>query len=256
MPKKLAPLALLLPLMALNALAATVSPSSLSLTPGQASSLSVTSIQGTLKLTNSNTQVASATLAGAKIKVTGLTPGSTTLSVKDSKGTKSVKVTVKPAMTVNPQSLSLAVGATATLTLSNPSGTVSLKNSDASKVTATLKGNVVTLKGKEAGNATLTLRDSKTTRTVPVQVTAGGGGGTGVIGTTAGRLIASNCFQCHGTYGSGGFEELLGESEADILEELREYQTDPDFTTDIMGAHLQGYTDAQLQAIAKYLANP
>ena len=70
MPKKLAPLALLLPLMALNALAATVSPSSLSLTPGQASSLSVTSIQGTLKLTNSNTQVASATLAGAKIKVT------------------------------------------------------------------------------------------------------------------------------------------------------------------------------------------
>ena len=254
MPKKLAPLALLLPLVPFNALAATVSPSSLTLTPGQASSLSITSIQGTLKLTNSNTQVASATLAGAKIKVTGLTPGSTTLSVRDSKGTKTVKVTVKPAMTVNPQSLSLAVGATATLTVSNPSGTVSLKNSDASKVAATLKGNVVTLKGKEAGNASLTLRDSKTTRTVPVQVTAGGG--TGVIGTTAGRLIASNCFQCHGTYGSGGFEKLLGESEADILEELREYQTDPDFTTDIMGAHLQGYTDAQLQAIAKYLANP
>jgi cytochrome c553 len=77
-----------------------------------------------------------------------------------------------------------------------------------------------------------------------------------IVGTTEGRLLASNCFQCHGTYGSGGFEQLLGESEAEIYEELVEYQDDPDFTTDIMAAHLQGYTDAQLRAIAKYLANP
>jgi cytochrome c553 len=158
-------------------------------------------------------------------------------------------------MTVSPQSLSLAVGATATLTVTNPSGTLGLRNSDAGKVAATLKGNVVTVKGKAAGNATLTIRDSKSSRSVPVQVT-GGGGGAVVIGNTAGRLLASNCFQCHGTYGSGGFEKLLGETEAEILEELREYQADPDFTTDIMAAHLQGYTDAQLQAIAKYLANP
>lgn len=255
MPNKLAPLVLLLPLVALEALAATVSPTSLSLIPGQASTLAVTSIQGTLKLTNSNSKVASATLSGARIKVTAITAGSTTLSVKDSQGTKTVKVTVKPAMTVSPQSLSLAVGGTATLTAANPSGTVSLRNSDASKVAATLQGNVVTVKGKAAGIATLTIRDSKSTRSVPVQVTVGGGGAV-VIGTTAGRLLASNCFQCHGTYGSGGFEMLLGETEAEILEELREYQADPDFTTDIMAAHLQGYTDAQLQVIAKYLANP
>lgn len=254
MPNKLAPLVLLLPLVAFEAFAATVSPTSLSLIPGQASTLLVTSIQGTLKLTNSNSKVASATLSGAKVRVTAITAGSTTLSVKDSQGTKTVKVTVKPAMTVSPQSLSLAVGGTATLTVNNPSGTVSLRNSDASKVAATLQGNVVTVKGKAAGNATMTIRDSKSTRTVPVQVTAGGGAV--VIGTTAGRLLASNCFQCHGTYGSGGFEKLLGETEAEILEELREYQADPDFTTDIMAAHLQGYTDAQLQAIAKYLANP
>ena len=255
MPKKLAPLVLLLPLVAFEALAATVSPSSLSLIPGQAATVAVTSIQGTLQLTNSNSQVASATLSGAKIQVTAKTAGIATLSVKDRKGTKTVKVTVKPAMTVSPQSLSLAVGATATLTVTNPSGTLGLRNSDAGKVAATLKGNVVTVKGKAAGNATLTIRDSKSSRSVPVQVT-GGGGGAVVIGNTAGRLLASNCFQCHGTYGSGGFEKLLGETEAEILEELREYQADPDFTTDIMAAHLQGYTDAQLQAIAKYLANP
>ncbi len=27
-----------------------------------------------------------------------------------------------------------------------------------------------------------------------------------VSGNTQGRLLASNCFQCHGTYGSGGFD--------------------------------------------------
>jgi hypothetical protein len=91
--KKLAPLVLLLPLVAFEALAATVSPSSLSLIPGQAATVAVTSIQGTLQLTNSNSQVASATLSGAKIKVTAMKAGSATLSVKDRKGTKTVKVT-------------------------------------------------------------------------------------------------------------------------------------------------------------------
>lgn len=91
----------------------------------------------------------------------------------------------------------------------------------------------------------------------------GGGGGGGsddgtgttptVQGNTVGRLLASNCFQCHGTYGSGGFDRLLGKD--DLLSELREYLNDPD-SSDIMAAHAQGYTDAQLQAIASYLANP
>jgi cytochrome c553 len=39
-----------------------------------------------------------------------------------------------------------------------------------------------------------------------------------------GRLLASNCFQCHGTNGNavGDMEELAGEDADDILEELRE----------------------------------
>ena len=28
----------------------------------------------------------------------------------------------------------------------------------------------------------------------------------------AGRLLASNCFQCHGTVGTGGFEQIRGKS--------------------------------------------
>jgi len=254
MPKKLALLVLLLPLLAFEALAAKVSPSTLTLTPGQQAQVSVSSVSGTLSLTNANPQVVSATLSGTKIQVTALAVGSTNLYVKDNKGTATVKVTVKPAMTVSPTALSLPVGQAATLTISNASGTVRVTNSDTSKVSTSLKGNILTVTGKAAGTATLTIKDSLTTRTVPVQVTSSTGGP--ITGTTEGRLLASNCFQCHGTYGSGGFEKLLGETEAEIYEELVEYQDDPGFTTDIMAAHTQGYTDAQLRAIAKYLAKP
>lgn len=80
-----------------------------------------------------------------------------------------------------------------------------------------------------------------------------GGTALAVQGNTQGRLLASNCFQCHGTNGSGGFDRLLGKG--DLLAELREYVSTPE-GSDIMAAHAQGYTDAQLQAIASYLANP
>ena len=73
-----------------------------------------------------------------------------------------------------------------------------------------------------------------------------------VSGASAGRLLASNCFQCHGTNGDGGFDRLLGEK--DLLEEMREFAASND--NDIMSGHARGYTDAQLQSIANYLANP
>lgn len=68
----------------------------------------------------------------------------------------------------------------------------------------------------------------------------------------AGRLLASNCFQCHGTDGSGGFERLSGMSAKEIVGEMKEMRskTNPD----IMAAHARGYTDAQLQLIGDYFA--
>ena len=65
---------------------------------------------------------------------------------------------------------------------------------------------------------------------------------------TDGRLLASNCFQCHGTEGTGGFEEIRGKS----ANELIEFQSKP-AGKDIMAAHAQGYTPDQLRRIAAYL---
>ena len=64
----------------------------------------------------------------------------------------------------------------------------------------------------------------------------------------AGRLMASNCFQCHGTNGTGGFEDIRGESAAELIE----FQGKP-AGSNIMAAHAQGYTPDQLRAIAAYL---
>ena len=71
-----------------------------------------------------------------------------------------------------------------------------------------------------------------------------------------GRLLASNCFQCHGTNGSGGFDRLNGESADSLYNELREFALKEGSDADnIMSVHAKGYTDAQMRAIAVYLAN-
>ena len=65
---------------------------------------------------------------------------------------------------------------------------------------------------------------------------------------TEGRLLASNCFQCHGTNGTGGFERIAGGEAGEVWEYRNKIATQ-----DIMAAHAQGYTDAQLTAIVNYL---
>jgi len=65
---------------------------------------------------------------------------------------------------------------------------------------------------------------------------------------TAGRLLASNCFQCHGTGGVGGFDNIRGKEAS----EVREYLTQS-ANSSIMAAHAQGYTGAQLNSIITYL---
>jgi sulfide dehydrogenase cytochrome subunit len=83
------------------------------------------------------------------------------------------------------------------------------------------------------------------------EVAAGSSSGAALVvqpTNTAGRLLASNCFQCHGTLGNGGFEEIRGKS----ANELLEFQRKP-AGKDIMAAHAQGYTPEQLSKIAAYL---
>jgi cytochrome c553 len=69
----------------------------------------------------------------------------------------------------------------------------------------------------------------------------------------AGQLLASQCAQCHGTNGNGpGFDTLAGKSSRELRNELTEMKYRP--VEGIMDRQARGYTDAQIQLIADYLA--
>ena len=65
---------------------------------------------------------------------------------------------------------------------------------------------------------------------------------------TEGRLLASNCFQCHGTLGLGGFDKIRGSEASEVMEFMTKTAS-----RDIMAAHAQGYTPEQLKKIIAYL---
>lgn len=70
----------------------------------------------------------------------------------------------------------------------------------------------------------------------------------------AGRLLASNCFQCHGTNGAGpGFDRLAGKSSSEIYNEMKKFQSGAE-GNGIMAKHSLGYTDAQLRLLANWLS--
>lgn len=68
-----------------------------------------------------------------------------------------------------------------------------------------------------------------------------------------GWLLASNCFQCHGTDGRGGFDAIAGKSVGEIYKKLKEMQSKSP-GDDLMVPHAKGYTDAQLRLIDGYLS--
>jgi sulfide dehydrogenase cytochrome subunit len=75
-----------------------------------------------------------------------------------------------------------------------------------------------------------------------------------------GRLLASNCMQCHGTRGQPrpGFESLSGEGAREIVEEMAEMARmtpgrEPE--KDLMVVHAKAYTRQEIDLIAKYLAS-
>ena len=65
-----------------------------------------------------------------------------------------------------------------------------------------------------------------------------------------GRMLAANCFQCHGTDGYG-LEHLAGESASEIIEELQEKKVES-ARKEIMNVDAQAYTDAEISLIDDY----
>src|ERR687895_515887 len=70
------------------------------------------------------------------------------------------------------------------------------------------------------------------------------------------RLLAANCFTCHGTDGNsvGGVPpSLAGRPSGELFQMMKDFQAGKRPAT-IMHQQARGYTDAQLKAIAAYFA--
>lgn len=78
--------------------------------------------------------------------------------------------------------------------------------------------------------------------------------GSALAAPPAGRLLASQCAQCHGTNGNGpGFDSLAGMSASELSNEMREMKSRK-IAEGIMDRQAHGYTDAQIQLIAAYFS--
>lgn len=78
--------------------------------------------------------------------------------------------------------------------------------------------------------------------------------GQDAISPPPGRLLASNCFQCHGPSDAApGFDKLSGKSASKLYKEMKEFQSGSE-GENIMVYHARGFTDAQLRELTQWLS--
>lgn len=68
-----------------------------------------------------------------------------------------------------------------------------------------------------------------------------------------GRVLASNCFQCHGTNGYAGELKIGEQSASSIISDINEMKT-KDPRSNIMNVHAIAYTKEEIQLIADYIS--
>jgi cytochrome c553 len=92
-----------------------------------------------------------------------------------------------------------------------------------------------------------------------VAIALAAGGATVAIGAdasaNAGRDIAANCANCHGTDGRsrGSVPAIAGQDKAYLVQQLKDFR-DGKRPSTIMQQLAKGYSDAQIEAAAAYLA--
>ena len=103
------------------------------------------------------------------------------------------------------------------------------------------------------GTATSSNSDSNTGSTGST-TTAASGTAPNISAPDGARLLASQCFQCHGMNGisTTGIDSIAGDSAAHLVEEMLEmkYSTE----VDIMHYQAKGYSEDEIRSMAQYLS--
>ena len=157
-----------------SAPALTVSPTSVQVLAGNTATVNVTNAAGEVRVSSSNQNVATVSYSNGVATIRGRAAGSATVTIRDTRTTRQVSVTVTsaPALTVSPTSVQVLAGNTATVSVTNAAGEVQVSSSNTNVATVSYSNGVATIRGHAAGSATVTIRDTRTTRQVSVTVTS------------------------------------------------------------------------------------
>ncbi|WGZ93922.1 MAG: cytochrome c class I [Candidatus Thiothrix putei] len=95
---------------------------------------------------------------------------------------------------------------------------------------------------------------TSTTSNTSNTTTAGSGTAPNITAPDGARLLASQCFQCHGMNGSSasGIESIAGESTAELVDEMLEMKYSTEI--DIMHYQAKGYSEDEIRSLSAYLA--
>lgn len=152
---------------------------------GSTTNVGFSNAQGTVSATSSDGAVATAIVSGSNVVITGVGAGSAIITVTD--GTTSLPfaisvtaVVVVTPMTADKTALSIDVGSSDTVTMSNADGAISAVSSDPAKVSVSVSGNVVTVNAVGATDpdtVNVSISDGDDTVVVTVYTAVSGGGG-------------------------------------------------------------------------------
>jgi hypothetical protein len=154
-----------------------VTPASVSVAVGATARLTATNASGALRVRSSATGVATVNYANRRISVQGVSAGTAVVTVSDSRTSRDVPVTVtgptSAALAVSPAFVSLSVGSTAGLSVSNAVGAVTVTSSDVAVATVTYAGTTASVRAAKAGSAVITVRDSRASAIAQILVVNG-----------------------------------------------------------------------------------
>jgi sulfide dehydrogenase cytochrome subunit len=90
----------------------------------------------------------------------------------------------------------------------------------------------------------------------PILMTGAGGISAADISPATAANMARNCFGCHGPDGRspGAIPALNGKSAEFIAQSFKDFKSGERPST-VMGRHAKGYSDAEVNALAKYISS-
>ncbi len=155
-----------------------LSKTSVSVLGGKSESITITSGSGKYGVKSSNTNVATASLSGNSITITGKNEGSVTISVHDSllAQTKTIAVTVTPftivPLSVSKDAVGINVGQSETVSIIQGSGDYTLISGNANIASVwKMNSTTITITGISAGSTSFIIKDNNSGQQVTIPVT-------------------------------------------------------------------------------------